>query len=94
MGRILYLDDPNSNSKAFIVEPDITQEENEINKRKVELAAKNCARQAYKEFLEQKDWGVAEWEKYLDQQLSKYPKKPNNALVEVTEEEMNKMIYG
>lgn len=94
MRRIFYLDDPNSNSKAFIVEPDITLEENEINKRKVELAAKNCARQAYKEYLEQRDWGVAEWEEYLDLQLAKYPLDPNAKLVEVTEEEMNKMIYG
>lgn len=94
MGRILYLDDPGSNSKAFIVEPDITPEENEINKRKVELAAKNCARQAYKEYLEQKDWGFAEWEEYLNMQLAKYPSNPNAKLVEVTEEEMNKMIYG
>lgn len=94
MGRILYFVDPGSNSNAFIIEPDVTEEENEVNKRRIEVAAKKCARQAYEEFLEQKEIGIDQWEAYFNQQLLKYPTKKNVVLEEVTEEEMNKIIFG
>lgn len=93
MGRILYLDDPKSNSKAFAVVPNITQEENEINKRKIELAAKECGKGTYRDYLDQKDLGIANWDEYLALQLDKYPTKPNIEYIEVTEAERMKMIY-
>lgn len=92
MGRILRSMDGLA-SEGFIVEPDVTKEENERYIRKINEQIPAWKEHILKEFNEQSEFGVKYLREYIELQLSKNPTNPDAYLVEVTEEERKKIIY-